>query len=119
MRLNASPVADTYYTDLSSAGASHDYHVSAVYDRGESKAAFVRYEANVGVDQVAGSSVSLTAFRSGIAVSGAAGMPVSVVSADGKTVYSGSCLTEMERIRLIPGMYVVRVGHEVRKVMVP
>ena len=119
VRLNASPVADTYYTDLSSAGASHDYHVSAVYDRGESKAAFVRYEANVGVDQVAGSSVSLTAFRSGIAVSGAAGMPVSVVSADGKTVYSGSCLTEMERIRLIPGMYVVRVGHEVRKVMVP
>lgn len=119
-KLNAEPVATPSYLDTSAPAGTHQYHVSAVFDRGESAAS---HPAEVTVNDPLTSINGISAAMSVKGVSGAIEIStpgdkeVAVYAADGRLAASGICSGKL-RVPLAAGVYVVRIaGHSV-KVMV-
>lgn len=113
VKINEAPVEDTTYTDAATQGV-HEYKVTAVYAEGES-----------GPSNAASLTTALNALRGDatvqvagrqIRVSGAKGI-VSVYTADGKTVYSAEAAAT-NTVTVAPGVYMVRAGKLVNKVIV-
>lgn len=119
-KLNAEPVATPSYLDTSAPAGTHQYHVSAVFDRGESAAS---HPAEVTVNDPLTSINGISAAMSVKGVSGAIEIStpgdkeVAVYAADGRLAASRICSGKL-RVPLAAGVYVVRIaGHSV-KVMV-
>lgn len=119
--LTESPVPGLSYLDADAAEA-HSYCVTAVFDRGESApSAPVEVSPETSVVEVgsdSGCGVVITAGRGYIDVAGASGDMVGVVTTDGRTVAAFVASCERERIAVPCGIYIVRVGSTVVKVMV-
>ena len=93
------------------------YHVSVVYEEGESiysKKALVDAS---GVDYVESAQVSVFAQDGSINVLGAQDQYLAVYSTDGRTIY-GFVATASEKLDVAPGIYLVAVGNTTYKVIV-
>lgn len=98
---------------------TYEYLVTAIYDRGESMPS-EQVSVNVtelGIDLPGASAIRVTAGRGTITVSGAAGLPISIVAADGKTVAQTIGKSETT-ISVAPGFYVATVANRSVKLLV-
>lgn len=99
------------------ADGSHTFHVTALYEEGESRASEpVKTDISHVSDAVAG-SISIVVEDNEIVITGAAGRQVSVAAADGRIVaatVAGDCC----RMKLAAGIYIVTAGDKVAKVIV-
>lgn len=117
VRINEEPVTDTTYTDSDvDRASSYKYAVTVVYkDRGESAPVFA--DVVTGMGSIAGGNATVTVVGGDIVIANADGLQVTVASVNGSVIFSG--LGETKTI--VPassGIYIVKVGNAVRKVMV-
>lgn len=114
--LNQQPLTTNSYTTLPEDEADHTYHVTAVYDRGESE---VSNPVNLGKSGVgetlAAAGVKIAVEGQQIIVSGAADNAVMIAAADGRVIYSGQGDAKVDVLR---GIYLVCVGKTTAKVAV-
>lgn len=117
-KITAEPVAETTFTDSDMLPGEHTYFVTVVYDKGESKASnSVIIDTTTGIKEAAAKSTRVASANRTIIVSGAEGLNVTICTADGKTVYSGVG-TEITRVRVNGGVYIVKVGKDITKTVV-
>lgn len=119
VRVTDSPVAELAYVDRGVSATDHIYHVSAVYDRGESVPAKADYKRGSSVDVIGVDSFSVSVAPGTIVIEGVENLPVSVILPDGKTIWATTASSSVVRVGTAPGLYLVRVGRTVRKVIVP
>jgi len=114
VKLNEAPVTVNTYTHPDNT-VEHTYHVTAVYNRGESEASTPVTIATSGVDNIMANSLDITVEGHDIVITGAADNDVSIVSVDGKTIFvgQGDC-----RATVAPGFYIVTVNRTATKVVV-
>lgn len=114
--LNEAPLAAASFAHLNGAADEHTYHVTAVYDKGESELSTPLTLSGSGIIGVNGDAQALV-FVDGhnIVVSCEAAAPVAMATPEGRLVYTGK---GSARIGVAPGIYVVTVGHRAVKVMV-
>ncbi|MCM1067880.1 MAG: choice-of-anchor J domain-containing protein [Muribaculaceae bacterium] len=113
-KLNDAPLADCTYTHPDNAD-DHTYHVTAVYNRGESEASEPVLIATSGIAGITGADLDIAVEGHDIVVSGAGDSHVGIVAADGKTIFAGQgdC-----RITVAQGIYLVTVDGKATKVIV-
>ncbi|MDE6326491.1 MAG: choice-of-anchor J domain-containing protein, partial [Duncaniella sp.] len=116
VRINDAPVEEPAFTDADVADGEHLYHVTAVYDKGESMPVSVSV-AKSGIPVAGASVVTVSVADRSIVVTGADGHPVAVYTVDGKTVYSSAGQARTV-IPVQPGIYIVKAATTVRKVIV-
>ncbi|MCM1452251.1 MAG: choice-of-anchor J domain-containing protein [Clostridium sp.] len=115
-KINSEVLTEPSYLDAapaaSRAAAANVYHVTAVYEPGESELSEAWSETSS--LQSVSASYSVKAVGNEIIVSGARGQQVSIYSVDGKLVYTaaGDC-----RVSLPGGFHIVAVGEYTKKVM--
>lgn len=112
--LNNAPVTETTFTHTNP-GEVHTYHVTAVYDNGESELSEPLVIARSSVDAITSDGLSIRVDGQTIIVSGTAGACVTLSGMDGKTYHSanGDC-----RLTVAPAAYLLTVGTTVRKLIV-
>jgi hypothetical protein len=114
VKLNESPVTDTEYFDTLPGDGKYSYYVSTIYEVGESMAAGpVSITSAVGA--INANKLGVTVDNRVISISNANSTAVAVMSLDGKTIYSGQ---GDARVRVAAGVYMVKVGKAVAKVIV-
>ena len=116
-RLTDTPVTEPSFADDVRDSEGHVYHITAVYDKGESAPSdpvTVRLS-SVGALYVG--AVSVTSLDGMIVVRGASGENVEVYSASGVSFHSGPVSGDAARIPVEPGVYMVKVGAKTFKVV--
>ena len=93
------------------------YAVTAVYDLGESPFSDVVTVSLSSLDTVGASAITVTVMENEIRIAGAAGHTVHIINAQGMTVASRFC-GDYEAIPVVPGVYLVVIGNDVRKIMI-
>ncbi|MDE6415811.1 MAG: choice-of-anchor J domain-containing protein [Duncaniella sp.] len=120
VKINDAMLTETGYTDRNIAeGHTYNYTVVALYAVGQSPAsnvATVNYN-DTGIDNVYGDQLTISTVRNAIVVTGAAGQAVAAYAVDGKTIFSGMGKAKTV-IPAQPGVYVVKAGQTVKKVLV-
>lgn len=117
-------VADVQATtfDHSTAGLTtglHTYHVTAVYDEGESPLSNGAPVAVInGLGDVAARQPAVSTRAGSIVIAGAKGLPVTVCNMKGQTVYSGTTAADTAVIPVAAGQYLVRAGSMAANVLV-
>ncbi len=115
VKLNTEPVtANTFTHADADMSADHVYHVTAVYNRGESEAASVTVKKS-GLADIVAAGVKVSVEGKRIIVTGAEGMAVAIVATDGKTLYSAEGNASVD---MLSGIYLVRVNRTTTKVVV-
>ncbi|MDE6361134.1 MAG: choice-of-anchor J domain-containing protein [Muribaculaceae bacterium] len=114
IRLNDTPLTQPTFTHANPA-PSHTYHVTAVYDNGESELSQPLLISTSSVDGVSSTDLTIALEGRMLTVAGTAGEAVTLFSLDGRTIFraNGDCRTE-----LTPGSYLLSVGTTVRKLIV-
>ncbi len=113
------PLTECNYSDVVDENSVNDYHVSAIYNLGESALSNVATIdlLTSGLDNVTVGGITISVDQSAIIVSGAYGDHITVVTADGRTAASVTA-NEVTRIPVQSGTYVVKVGRIVVKLIV-
>ena len=115
VKLNDEPVTTAGFTHMGAdQSVDHTYHVTAVYNRGESEASYITLSKS-GLGMVAGDNAAITVDGRQIVVSGVEGKPVRIVATDGKAIHAAVGDT---RVEVMPGVYLVSVARFTRKVVV-
>ncbi len=117
VKLNDNVIDEPTYTDATATGY-HTYTVTVVYDKGESAPSNSVSVATSGIDDVELTASKVSVEGRTIVVSGAEGLPVSIVSVDGKILYNTASATDTVRYDALQGIYVVSVGTSAEKVIV-
>ncbi|MDE6415810.1 MAG: choice-of-anchor J domain-containing protein [Duncaniella sp.] len=119
VKINSSIVEECEFTDPDVEAAKiYTYCVTAVYSKGESAASnTVVINDLSGIDTITAGALAITAGKREIIITGAAGMDVAAYAVDGKTVFSGKG-TAKTVIPAQQGVYVVKAGTAVKKVLV-
>ena len=113
--LNETPIFDLSWNDIDTDNVEIKYGVSAVYDRGESPVnEIIVSPANV--DNVH-ASISVVANDREIVITGAQGLDFAVINTSGMVLTSRRA-SELERIPVNPGIYMVNVAGEVYKLVI-
>lgn len=112
--ITESPVGDLEYIDATATDGEHTYVVTAVYANGQSGASNEATIAVSALDELS-AGVVISAGKGLITVKGAEGLAVSVVAVDGKVLYSAEGDAS---VAVLPGVYVVKAGRKVAKVIV-
>ncbi len=118
--INPVPVTSAEYVDYDvPAAGEHTYHVTAIYDKGESRLSNGVSVSQAGVESVTGESgrISIEASAGSLLVRNAEGCHVTVFSAEGLTVAS-FCGENYSAIPLLSGIYFVRAGAMSAKVII-
>lgn len=116
--LNATPVEDTRFTDSNlTVGKEYGYHVSAVYDRGESAACGPVAITTTSVGIIPGAAPVVSCTRGFLTIESPGGKITEVFSASGICHYRGTPAEDL-RIPLPAGIYTVRTGARVTKINV-
>ena len=119
VKINKDIVGNCEYADTDvEDNKNYEYEVVAVYNKGQSLpiAVSIRYQ-DTGIESALSDAISITSAKNSIIVNGAACLTITVNAADGKTMFTG----KGEAQTVIPvqsGVYVVRAGQTVRKVLV-
>lgn len=120
VKVNSEPVTERYYMEAI-ADRSATYTVRAVYgalgEGGDSNRAAIEQS---GLADVAGAdgTVSIAGVRGGVAVGGACGLDVEVLTVAGVRVARTVAESDSVTVAVAPGLYVVRAGGSVAKVVV-
>lgn len=119
VKINSEPVAECGYADSDvEAGKEYHYVVTVIYtDRGESVPSNEVVLTPSGVDSLVTGDISIKVVDNKVVVFNAEGRAVVVSSANGSVVYSGMGELKTE-ITLDAGVYVVKAGNKVVKVIV-
>lgn len=119
VKINDALIEDTEFVDTQVAsGEEYTYVVTAVFTaKGESGPSNEVVIKNTGVDSVFGEGVSISAADGKIIVLNAEGLQLSVASVNGAVVYSGKGEAKTE-ITVAGGVYIVKAGKNVRKLVV-
>ncbi|MDE7402263.1 MAG: choice-of-anchor J domain-containing protein [Muribaculaceae bacterium] len=104
------------YTDEEGVGGTHEYHVKAIYNMGHSAPTEPLSFIVSGVAAVNG-SVSIYTEGQEIVIAGAEGTQVMVADAAGAVYFNGVAEAPI-RIRVENGVYVVKAGKNVTKLMI-
>lgn len=112
--LNDTPVTEATFTHANP-GERHTYHVTALYDSGESELSEPLEIVSSGIDLTTSEGLSIRVEGRTITVTGTDGSPVSLHGADGKTYHSGNgdC-----RLTVTPSTYLLSAGKTVRKLII-
>lgn len=108
-KLNETPVLDCYFTDNLPLSKQHVYCVTAVYDRGESAPSNFVSLGTSGADESAVSAPRAYVADGFVVVENVAGRDVVVSAVDGYTVYSSRAASDIVRVPVAKGVYVVTV----------
>lgn len=111
MKLNGTPLAGTVYTDLPDAGSHPVYHVTAVYDDGESRLSnpFELYFSGINGFGTSASDLNVTSVSGELRISAATAQAFAVYTADGRQVSSGTVTSGVTAtVSLDAGVYIVR-----------
>ena len=119
-KINEAPVAENTYTDSTvDCNSTYAYRVSALYSRGESAPCEeVAFDSTLsGLTSIDGASIEISTAAGTIIVTGAEGLQIEVIAADGKIVAAttGKAVTH---ISAATGFYIVKVGTVTAKVAV-
>ena len=117
-KLNTTPVASTYFNDNNPLPGDYNYyHVTVVYDRGESAPSNRALVGTSAIDNTTGTTPTIWGGTGCVVVENATGLPVHVVSPDGRTI-AATTGTQHTRIPLAPGVYMVKAGPTTAKTIV-
>ena len=110
MKINAEPVGENIYDDMNvETGKEYVYHVSVVWDKGESQLSNeFKATAGSGIGNISAATISISVVHGAIRVAGAAGMPVEVYSTSGMRVASAASAPETVDFCVGAGVYIVR-----------
>lgn len=118
VRINSSPVTTTEFTDTETEnGLDYTYHVTAVYDKGESRYSEACLIHTTGIGTTVSDDISMSVTDGGIHISGAENMRINVFNASGVRLFS-EVISGQATIRLQPGMYIINTGSISKKIMV-
>lgn len=121
IRLNTEPIAGNTFTDNQPMNRQHTYHVSAVYNAGESQLSDPCDPFLSGIDTIepdtAGTAVKVFGMKGAITVTGADGSQVDVFNATGALVFSCSGRNSLT-VTVNAGVYMVKVNGTTHKVLV-
>lgn len=115
VKLNAEPLTEATFTDTEATEGDHTYHVTALYNQGESEVSNGLTLTTSGVASVAAGAVKVGVEGSFITVSGAEGKHVAIFAADGKLLVG---TTGNTRQAVSAGIYLVTVEKNTWKVVV-
>lgn len=115
-KINAEPVSDLTYL-ATGTPSEEGYRVTAVFDKGESRASKVAKVDLSGIGDINAQSLKVYTKDSAIFVANAAGQEVSVFSIDGHVIYTGVPASTL-RVDVAPGVYMVKAGKATAKVIV-
>jgi len=116
VKLTETPVTGEAYTDNAVITTDHKYYVTAVYDKGESAASNIATRSS-GLNSETVESIGIKAGDGRIVVTGADGCQIEICSPDGRCIFSGIG-SEYTCINVAAGIYIVKAGNKVVKVMV-
>lgn len=116
-RINETPVTGTTYTDNVDNPEECAWVVTAVYEQRESKGSNVATAITSSVDGVLSGKADISVVAGCIRITGCNGKHITVSSIDGKVVYNdlGKTITDIPAGN---GVYIVKVGDVVRKLVV-
>jgi hypothetical protein len=120
VRLTSTPITETEYVDpIEDTGevVSYSYNVSVVYNLGESVPSEEVTCRTTSVDNLNAANIKIKARHDGVVVTNAAGFDVNVYLTDGRIAKSVAG-TNLTYVNLPAGVYVVKVGNTVAKVVV-
>lgn len=121
VKINTEVVEDTEYVDSNVVdGETYTYVVTAVYEeKGESAASneAVILVQNSGVDAIGNGSLAIYGADGSVVILNAEGLDVTVASANGAVIFSGAGDTKTV-VTAGSGVYVVKAGKTVKKVIV-
>ncbi|MDE7437384.1 MAG: choice-of-anchor J domain-containing protein [Muribaculaceae bacterium] len=123
-KLNEEAVTATNYVDTT-VGKEKDaadivkYHVTALYDEGESlPSEYVEFDASTsGVNIINGETLTIGTTSGAIVVTGAEGLSVEVFSTEGQAIATVEG-KDVTKINVTAGLYIVKAGNTSAKVMV-
>lgn len=106
VKLNSTPVSDTRFTDMQPESQGHIYCVTAQYDRGESAPS--NYASLLSsISDIDGSNVEVRTEARNIVVEGALGKPVAIYRTDGQCVFRTTEASDIVRVAVPAGVYIV------------
>ena len=113
---NIMPVPDKEFTDINVPAGEHTYSISAVYNRGESKAesAVITTSGITGAEE----AKSISGAKGTIIAKGYNGSEITVITASGMIVAAEVCNSDAYSIALEPGIYMVICEGTTSKVVV-
>lgn len=120
-KLNEQPVSETTFVDRSvEQGKEYSYHVSVVWDKGESPLSNeFKVVASSALDSVnVDADICISALHGAIRVEGAAGRNIEVYTTTGIRIASVVASTDIARIEVAPGFYIVNAGGKTAKILV-
>ena len=115
VKLNDALLAQPSYLHATEDDAAHTYHVTAVYDKGESELSEPVTIGQTGVDSVLAAGLKVYVEGKSIVVTGAEGKLVTIYSVDGRTIYSAQ---GDARVAVNTAIYLVTVDRQTVKVAV-
>ncbi len=119
-KINEEPVEETEYIDETiELDREYNYVVTTIYTKGESagsNAVAITCSAS-GVDGIASGAIEVKTENHVIVINGAAGLSATVHAVDGREMFAGVCGANVA-IPVEQGVYVVKVGSEVAKLVV-
>lgn len=118
-KITQEPVGTTAFTDKIDISNNHLYAVTAVYATGESRFSNVVALGNLsGVASVESDKVSIKALNSHIIVAQAEGKNITISNAAGAVLFNGKGTEPTVSVPAANGIYVVKVGDNVKKIVV-
>ena len=118
VKANEDTVEDNMYTDEESPSGDHSYVVTALYDKGESRASNIVNLTTSGIGDAALDGVRITVEGRTIVVTGAEGRLVSITSVDGKVLTTATAGVRESHTVGVAGVYLVSINGEGVKVIV-
>ncbi|MDE6556793.1 MAG: choice-of-anchor J domain-containing protein [Duncaniella sp.] len=117
VKINSEVITETTFTDTEAEhNKEYTYNVVAIFDRGAAIPSNDCTLTTTGLDSLFG-GIAITAGKGEVVITGAEGMAVQVVAVDGKVLFSG--LGEAKTtVAVMPGVYVVKAGDKVAKILV-
>lgn len=115
VKINDAPVTATTYDDTTAAGGEHRYNVTALYSNGKEGPVSNTATFTVGVEGIGADALAINVENNMIVVANAAGLNVTINAANGAVIYKG---IGDARVEVAAGVYVVKAGKEVAKVIV-
>ena len=117
-KLSEADVTDTSFTDTDVEEGNHTYHVTAIYDAGESGISNKASIFTSGINENEIREISIESADGCITVSGAADIRVTVCGIDGRIIFNAVADSDCVTIRAVPGVYVVTAGGRSAKIAV-
>lgn len=115
VKINDALVAEPSFVDTEADAEAHTYHVTAVYDKGESELSEPVTIDQSGIDAVLAAGMKVAVEGKFIVVTGAAGKLVTINAVDGKTIHSAQ---GDARVAVNSAIYLVTVDRKTVKVIV-